>query len=83
MPIAVTKPTITAVGTNRSRRPPFSRPAMIMTTPVSSARVETAPTGSRSAPMFESAITMLIALVAWTAMKVLAVNSAPPASPNR
>ena len=33
--------------------------------------------------MFESAMTMLMALVACTAMKVLEVKSAPPARPNR
>ena len=51
--------------------------------PVSSASVETAPAGSRSWPMFESAMTMLMALVACTAMKVLLVKRAPPTTPNR
>ena len=82
-PIALTNPTMTALGTNRSMRPPFKRPATIITMPVRIARVERAPMGSRSCPMLESAITMLMAPVACTAMKVLDVKSAPPARPKR
>ena len=50
---------------------------MIITIPVRIARVDTALTGSRRAPMFESAMTMLMALVACTAMNVLRREQRP------
>ncbi len=82
-PTAVTKPTITAVGTKRSIRPPLSRPAMIMNTPVSIARVNSARSGSGRVPRSVSETMSAIAPVACTAMNELLVARAAPASPNR
>ena len=82
-PTAVTKPTITAVGTKRSIRPAPSAPATIMMTPVSMASVYSARSGSGRVERSVSDTMSAIALVACTAMNELLVNSAAPAIPNR
>ncbi len=81
-PTAVTKPTITAVGTKRSIRPAPSAPATIMMTPVSMASVYNARSGSGRVERSVSETMRAIALVAWTAMNELLVASAAPAMPN-
>ena len=71
-------PTITALETNRSRKPSLSRPAASMTTPVSTARVHSARSGSSpECTAGTSATTIAMAPVAWTAMNAELVNRAP------
>jgi len=82
-PIALTNPTITALGTNRSSLPPFSRPAMIMTIPVMIASVYSARSGSGRLWRSESATMSAMAPVACTAMNVLLVKNVAPTMPNR
>ena len=54
-----------------------------MTTPVSTARVKSARSGSGAEPRPASATTSDMAPVACTAMKVLLVTKAAPTMPNR
>ena len=77
-PTAFMKPTITALETKRSIEPSRSSPASSITTPVSSDRVTSARAGSLElSSASTSEISIAIAPVACTAMKVELVASAP------
>ena len=81
-PTALMNPTITAFDTNRSTVPSRSSPAVSMTAPVSTDRVTNALVGSPASRMAgTSAMTMAMAPVPCTAMKVELVKRAPVAVP--
>ena len=83
-PTALTKPTMTALETKRSADPSRARPATSMTAPVRTLSVNSAAAGSRDPWTAGTSATMTaIAPVAWTAMNVELVASAPPRVPKR
>ena len=81
-PTALMNPTITALETNLSRNPSLSNPAANMTTPVRTARVHRARSGSSpECTAGTSATTIAIAPVACTAMNAELVARPPTKVP--
>ncbi len=83
-PTALMKPTITALETKRRIDPSLRNPATSMTTPVSTASVNSARSGSTPSWTAGTSLTIIdIAPVAWMAMNEELVASAPAAVPTR
>jgi hypothetical protein len=83
-PTALMNPTITAFETNRSSAPSRNSPAASMTTPVSTASVNSARSGSPASPTAgTSTITIAMAPVPCTAMNAELVTHAPATVPTR
>ena len=83
-PTAFTKPTITALDTNRRTEPSRSTPATIIRTPVMKDSVNSARAGSSASLTASTSVMMMaIAPVPWTAMNDELVASAPAKVPTK